>query len=137
MDNITFESLCGEHILSGVELTSEITDGGWRGVKSCGVLLFTLDGVTYKLVEDPSDGWRSYCEDIQISKTEPKYRFNGVKVVCSMMEDDDFTHNDVIVMRDCKNGKTILRAGTENTGSYYPYCLFEWTPENMACNQGK
>lgn len=134
MNEITFESLCGEHILSGVEMASEEReDCGY--FESCNVLLFTLDGVTYKLIEDPDDGYRSFCREIQISKTPPKFNFPGVRVLCSMMESDRYEKNDCIVIRDLRNGEIIIEAGTKNYEDYYPYCHFVYIPENFACNQ--
>lgn len=125
-----FESLCGEHLLSGVELTSEARDG-----EPCGACLFKLDGVTYKAVEDPDDGYRNYCRNLEISAAEPFYKFPEIKVFCHMMEDDNYENNDVLVIRDFVSGKAILEVGTKNTDDYYPYCHFKYMPENMSCNQ--
>ena len=134
MSNICFENLCGKHTFSGCELTSEDIEC-FYGVENCGICLFTLDGVTYKAIEDPDDGYRSYCRDLRISEQPPRYCFPAIEVVCSMMEDKNYERNDVLVVRDEENGKVILRVGTRNTDDYYPYCWFEYTPENMACNQ--
>lgn len=134
MNELTLESLCGEHYLSGVEEKSEEVERLY-GTELCDVVLFTLDGVTYKLVENPDDGYRSYCDEITISEKPPKYTFPPVKVVCSMMENNGYENNDCIVIRDSSNGKTILEAGTKNYDDWYPYCHFSYTPKNMACNQ--
>lgn len=136
MNKITFEDLCGEHFLSGVEMGSEKIEHDF-GAETCNVVLFTLDGVTYKLVENPDDGYRSYCDDIVTSESQPRFSFPPVKVLCSMMENDDYENNNCIVIRDAENGKTILEAGTKNYDDWYPYCHFRYTPENMACNQGR
>lgn len=135
MDKLNLQSLCGEHFLSGVELKKEEIEIGY-GKETCEVILFTLDGVTYRLVENPDDGYRSYCEEISISEKPPRFSFPPVKVLCSMMDNSDYEKNDCIVIRDCANGKTILEAGTKNYDDYYPYCHFSYTPENMACNGG-
>ncbi len=129
--------LCGVHELSAVELTTKKIDDGFGGVETCGTILFTLDGVTYEMVEDPDDGYRSYHRDIHISDCEPKYKFPSVKVLCYMMEDTPYDNNNIIVMRDLENGETILEAGTENYDDYYPCCHFEWMPEKMAVNEKK
>lgn len=136
MRKITFQSLCGEHIFSGVELTSERIKTYWTE-EDCNVILFTLDGITYKLVENPDDGYRSYCGDIEISDVAPKYNFQGIRVICSMMEDGHYEKNDCIVLRDCENGEIVLEAGTMNYDDYYPYCHFAYYPENMSCNKNK
>lgn len=133
MADIKLEDLCGIHTLSGVELTSEEFKSSWTD-SDRNIVLFTLDGVTYKAVEDPDDGYRSMCEGITVSDRAPSFSFEGIKVLCYMREDDNLAHYDSIIMRDIINGKIILEVGTHNTGDYYPYCVFEYFPENMACN---
>lgn len=128
--------LCGTHTLSGVELTTKEVDNGYGGMDTCNTILFTLDGVTYEMVEDPADGYRSYHRDIKVTAREPRFKFPGVTVLCHMM-DDEPDYNNAIVMRDATNGKIILEAGTKNVGDYYPYCHFVWMPENMAVNEKK
>lgn len=131
MDNATtlsLESLCGTHFLSGVELTSEEYDG-----EKCEVCLFKLDDVTYKLVEDPDDGYRSYCREICVTKSEPQYAFPEIEVLCYMMSGD----NNVLVFKDTANGETILEVGTLDIYDWYPCCHFKYTPENMACNHNE
>ena len=55
-----FEDLVGLHQLSGVDESSEVRPSGWgSGDESVGVILFIIDGVTYKAVENPDDGYRS------------------------------------------------------------------------------
>lgn len=137
MDEITLEGLCGEHLFSGIEMTVETYNDGYWGERDCDICLFTFDGVTYKAAEDPDDGYRSYCRTIDVSDREPTYSFPAIKVFCHMMEDSDTEMNNVLVVRDILNGKTILEIGTKNTGDYYPYCHFRYIPENMACNSEK
>lgn len=43
--------------------------------------------------------------------------------------------DDILVFVDVKNGKEILKVGTGNTDDYYPYCVLEYTPENLSCNR--
>lgn len=117
-------------MLSGVDLSIE--DDGTETYNIC---LFTLDGVTYKAIEDPSDGYRSYCKDLEISDKKPFYTFPAVKVFCCMKDNDRYQNNNVLVMKDFLNGKSILEVGTENFDDYYPYCHFQYSPENMTINQ--
>ena len=72
------------------------------------------------MVENPSDGYRSYCEEIKVSNRKPRFSFPPVKVLCSMMENTDFGNNDCIVIRDVKNGKIILEAGTTMSSRNVP-----------------
>jgi hypothetical protein len=38
---------------------------------------------------------------------------------------------------DVVTGKVVLEVGTDNTEDYYPYCVMNWSPENLACNVGR
>lgn len=137
---ITLKSFCGEHYLSGVELTSSKTKeefgiDGYTFEESCNVLLIELDGNTIKFVEDPDDGYRSYCKRIEYVEEKPKYTFPPIKVLVSMMEDNYYEKNDCLVFRDVVTSETVLEVGTRNTDDYYPYCHFRYIPENMCINQ--
>lgn len=134
---MTFEDLCGIHMFSGVELTEEFRKDLFFGEGSVSVCLFTLDGVTYKAVENPDDGYRSWCESLETSDAKPKYSFPGIQVVCSMMPNDMYENNDVLVIKDAVNHQVVLEVGTKNCDDWYPYCHFEYHPENMSVNQNK
>lgn len=132
MDNsYILKNLCGIHEFSGIEFTDEDADDGYRNV-----ILFTMDGNNYKMTEDPADGYRSFCKEIVTTDKVPNNIFKSVEVFCHMMEDDGYG-NEVLVVRDLLNGKIILQLGTKHADDYYPYCLFEYTPENMSCNEGR
>lgn len=134
MGKIELKDLCGKHIFSGCELTStKRIVYGYEGDSN--VCLFTLDGVTYKISENLDDGYRSYHDEVVVSENQPRYTFPGIEVVCSMMDNDKSGEHDVLVVRDASNGEIILKVGTKYIDDYYPYCLFEYTPENMACNK--
>ena len=128
--SVELQSLTGKHILSGIET-------GCVGYGEANYVKFTLDGVTYLAVEDPEDGYRSYMEDLVIEDSSCKIRLPNIEVVCHMMEDGRYERNNVLVFVDARNGKTILKIGTENYDDYYPYCVMDYRPENMSCNSGK
>jgi hypothetical protein len=44
--------------------------------------------------------------------------------------------NDILCFTDVLSNEVILKIGTGNTNDYYPYCVMEYTPENMYCNRG-
>lgn len=130
------KALCGKHYLSGVELSSTtMKDDFYDEEFEVNTILFTLDGNNYMLTEDPCDGFRSCCEDLQVVEISPKFPFPPVEVLCHMMEDDYYNKNNCIIMRDIKNGKIILEAGTIHIDDYYPCCHFRWIPKNMDCNK--
>lgn len=131
---ISFESILGKHVLSGIDYVKECEEIYKGHKEALDSVLFTLDGITFKLTENPDDGYRSYCEELELAECSPKYTFQGIEVIVSMLDGDD---KDCIVITDSKNGEIILIAGTDYTEDYYPICVFEYYPENMSCNQNK
>ena len=128
------KDLVGKHLLQGIELGTEPNPGQWRTFETREFILFTLDRVTYKAIEDPDDGYRSYMEDLEIVEEVPRTSIPDVEVLGTMRAPSKWEDNDVIEFLDTKNGLPILAIGTGNTNDYYPYCVLEYTPENMACN---
>lgn len=125
--------LVGEHILSGVEQGYVLNEG--YAAYDAGYLQFTLDGVTYRAVENPDDGYRSHCESLEIVEEKCKVEIPPTKVLCSMAPDNGRETMDVLEFRELTSGNTVLRVGTANTDDYYPYCVFEWKPELLSHNQ--
>lgn len=119
--------------MSGIETGVTEIDTWWNYEK-VNYIKFTLDNVHYMAYEDPSDGYRSYLSDLKIDDKPCKIKFPNVDVVCKMREDDYYERNDVLEFYDTQNNKLILAIGTGNTGDYYPYCVVEYKPENMSCN---
>lgn len=113
------KDLVGLHALSGVDLLTGGTD-----TEQCS---FVLDGVTYICRENPDDGYRSYMDDIECSAESVKNMFLPQSVLCSVAD-------DILEMRDAVTGKEVLRVGTDHSENYYPYCVLEFSPQNMACN---
>lgn len=131
------EKLTGKHILSGIELGQKEVRDSW-GYTIGNFVKFTLDGVTYIALENPDDGYRSYMEELEIVDEVCKTKLPDIEVVCSMRHDHTAhlgQDDDILSFVDANNGKEILAIGTANTNDYYPYCVFEYTPENMSCNE--
>lgn len=128
---ITFESLCGKHLFGGCDLLTEEVEG-----EDCNVCFFKIDGVVYKAIENPDDGYRSYCRELQVTTETLKHGFDDIEVFIHKMEDDSCDKHDVMIMRDFITGKIILEVGTKCIDDYYPGCHFRYIPENMSCNQG-
>ena len=130
------KDLAGKHILQGIELGTTKYKFEWSDRKEVNCVKFTLDGKTYMAIEDPSDGYRSYCEDLCVVKEECRTKLPDIEVVCVLRNKDEYGNtSELLEFIDCGNGKTILTVGTGNTSDYYPYCVFEYTPENMTCNK--
>ena len=88
-------------------------------------VMFMLDGVFYKATENPDDGYRSYLDEIEIISDIPKNTFAPIPVLCSA--DDE----NILEVRDKRNGQTILRVGTDDADAYYPCAILEWSPERI------
>lgn len=79
----TLEHLCGSHIFSGVEMTTEKHHSLYQGEETDrDVCLFTFDGITYKATEDPDDGYRSYCNGrpsayVSIPRSTSRLSYDG------------------------------------------------------------
>lgn len=127
--------LVGLKTFSGIEMCTESTEIYGRSVQ-CNVVYFALDGITYKVIENPDDGYRSYLDSIEISTHVPKYSFEGVKVLVHEKDVPRFgSRIDIIVFRDVVTSKPILEVGTDYSDGYYPVCIMDYTPENMSVNQ--
>ena len=128
---VNLEDLVGEHMLSGVEISTE--PGHDTSQYNAIVVKFVLDGITYKAVEDPSDGYRSYCRDIVICKDKILNMFPKHKVIGKMNTDKKTNH--IIEFYDAATKGVVLEIGTSYTDYYYPYSVIHWTPENLELNQ--
>lgn len=109
----------GIHELSGID-------------EDVDTIYFIIDGISYKAIHDPDDGYRSYMRDLEIYKGYIKNRFPPHKVLGVMRSSDN-----VIEFYDCFTNKIVLTLGTENSDDYYPYCVMKWNPENLMINVGK
>lgn len=128
------ENLCGEHWLSGLEFGTAEVESYFNDIEETEAIRFTVDNHNYLVLEDPDDGYRSYCSDIFEVDESPKFTFPGVRVYCYMGEE---TESEILIMRDIMTNKVILKIGTDTGDSYYPCCIFDWRPENMSINLGK
>lgn len=124
--------LVGEHYLSGLDTYIEPKEEDYQEDKEA--FRFVLDGITYKAVEDPSDGWRSYLGELSVTDEKVQYNFPPQKVIGKMREDEEYSKNDVIEFYDPITNKLVLAVGTDNHDDWYPCCVMVWNPENLAVN---
>lgn len=127
------KDLIGAHVFSGIETGAKEFRSRYWGRHNGNYVKFTLDNITYIAVEDPSDGYRSYMGTLLQIDEPCKIKIPDVPVVCHMKDESNY---DVLVFRDALSGRVVLELGTCYTDSYYPYCVMEYHPENMACNSG-
>lgn len=131
----------GKYMMSGVG-SATMTDD-WNG-NDIDIDLFCLDGVVYGAYIDPDDGYRSYGV-IRPTDYKCQYTFPPQEVIVEEVEErvphegcyDYDEHRRFITITDAKNGKLILKVGTDYTDDYYPMAIFSYSPENFEVNQGK
>jgi hypothetical protein len=119
MESVNYNYFVGEHILNAV-MYGENGNG-----------IFSLDGITYEAVEDPDDGYRIYMDEIKV--IEPVEKMFEVPVVVEHIDKGD---EETLAFRDKRNGKTVLTLGTDYSESYYPFYVFDYTPQNIFENGG-
>lgn len=68
-------NLVGRHTFSGIEFGSMAQKGYFDEEQECQFVKFTIDSVHYMAIEDPDDGYRSRCRELQVSDTPPKFSF--------------------------------------------------------------
>ena len=130
--------LIGLHRLQGIEqlFNYEIYDYPGEIYKTTNAILVRIDNVNYLFIEDPSDGYRSYLKDVEITDTMPRYKLPSIFVHIieadrNMYNDNDFIGIDII---DVITNGSILIIGTSHSTDYYPTCILEYHPENLCIN---
>lgn len=136
------KELTGSHILQGIEIGVESTDGNpWYSTAN--YIKFKLDGVTYKALEDPDDGYRSFLKDLITVPEDPEIKLPDINVKIEYIKYKDCNINffnfasDIINIIDSHNNKIIAEIGTKDINDYYPSAVLRWIPENLSINKGK
>lgn len=134
--------LVGVHLMTGIETGTVKRANWWSGEDNCNYVKFRLDGVTYMAVEDPDNGYRSMCRNLEVVDEECRTKLPDILVECKMRDDehDDIwgtEENDILEFYDVSNKQMFMAVGTGNTNDYYPYFAFEYTPEVLSCNAMK
>lgn len=130
-----FKDLCGNHIFQGIEISNKKHIGMYGDEEDVGVIKFMLDGITFEAMEDPDDGYRSYCSDIVISNEKPKYTFPDNRILCKMKPNDDYEH-DVLMGINPNTGCVIFEIGTLYIDDYYPWLPFCISPRKSPIKLG-
>ena len=128
-----FDDICGERVL--VAIRTDVHHPFCHGANGCAL---DLDGTVVFVFEDPEDGYRSSAT-VPLICNGSLYQF-GVS--------PDYIRAPVLIRRwtkgaygedadgieiiDRRNGKTILRLGTDHSDDYYPLFTCEWRPEDLA-----
>lgn len=122
--DIILEDLVGPHMLSGVDETREKVDSD--DYDDSDVLTFILDDITFSVIEDPEDGYRSSMRELVIGEYKCKNTFKPIPVVCKMNDNEDKE-----VLEVYWEDHLILEVGTDHTDSWYPYFVGHWDPTHV------
>jgi len=124
--------LVGEFTLTGVDRdTTQIKSNYSNDFENSQVFSFILDGVTYSVVEDPGDGYRSSMRHLIVETYQVKNTFQPIEVVAKYFGTNNDENCDILKLYCKKSNKLLLQAGTDNIDDYYPYFVSEWHPENI------
>lgn len=130
-----WDALCGTHNLLAIR-----TDVKHPFQSDANGVALDLGGMTVFVFEDPSDGYRSCAASPLIAKcslyefgVSPEYIRAPVEVR-RWTKSENGDGADGVEFIDTRNGKTILRLGTDNSDDYYPSFTCDWQPQNLADN---
>lgn len=129
------KELVGGHLLSGLDREVKKAEEGSYYDADANVFRFVLDGKTYKAIENPDDGYRSYLNDLEVSDEIVQYTFPAQKVIGKMRDNSEYGIHDVIEFYDAVTNELVLAVGTDNSVDYYPSCVMDWYPENLSINK--
>lgn len=130
---LELNSFIGAHELSGAFFDSICEEAyksaGYEEEKQ--VLRFTLDGINFEAVEDPSDGYRSGLGCVRHTQHQPENRFAPIKVEGKMKTVGEYGgKDDILQFISIKSGKPVLEIGTADIDDYYPGFVAIFAPDN-------
>jgi hypothetical protein len=84
---------------------------------------FKVDGVVFKILEDPDDGYRSHLGAIDYTSEHSSIFFQA-PVARVVIQRKTIADNDGWKLVDMEDGHVWLEFGTDHTDDYYPYFYF-------------
>lgn len=132
---MSWDDLCGNRVLRAIR-----TDVQHPFQPEANGIALDLDDLTVFVFEDPSDGCRSCATEPLIVKAplssfgvSPEY-IRAPVLIRRWTQSEYGDGADGVEFIDTRNGKTILRLGTDNCDDYYPSFTCNWLPQNLADN---
>lgn len=133
----SWDELCGPQTLRAIR-----TDIRHPFDANASGVALDLENFTVLVFEDPSDGYRSCAADPMVSRAplyalgcDPEY----IRAPCTVTRWTGSEYGggaDGVEFFDTRNGKCILRLGTDSVDDYYPGFTCDWMPQNLAENDG-
>jgi hypothetical protein len=123
----------GRGFLEGI--CDYVRKGHYDYDEDCNGYIFRLNGQNYAIWENPSDGYRSYCE-IEPTDLPCKNTFPPQEVFVRLYDEQDgCTKDNGILIYNMDDASLILKLGTDNYDDYYPTARMEFHPENLPINR--
>ena len=100
---------------------------------------FKVDGIVFKVLEDPDDGYRSLLGAIEYGEENNAIFFEmpiakvRIETYDELSNDNSFHSERTQGYRliDLDDGHVWLEFGTDNTDDYYPYFVFRHYPKEV------
>ena len=97
---------------------------------------FKVEGIVFKVLEDPDDGYRSHLGAIEYGEQSSAIFFRQpiAKVAIEMYDGENRDYlqgNQGYRLVDVKDGHVWLEFGTDNTDDYYPCFVFRHMPKEQ------
>lgn len=102
---------------------------------------FKVDGIAFKVLEDPDDGYRSHLGAIEYGEESNAIFFQNPIAEVRIETYDELSNHDNSFLEekregyrlvDIEDGHVWLEFGTDNTDDYYPYFIFRHMPKEIA-----
>jgi hypothetical protein len=99
---------------------------------------FNVDGIVFKVLEDPNDGYRSMLGTIDYTDQHTSIFFkkpiSKVRIVIydSEKDESEYSYNQGYRLVDVDDGHVWLEFGTHNYDDYYPYFIFRHMPKESS-----
>lgn len=81
------------------------------------MFVLELDGLCIAFVEDPSDGYRSYCEGVMLTSHKPTIKIPPTRV---KFKHDDTSPSDEVQIRIWNVDEPFICVGTDHMDDWYP-----------------
>jgi hypothetical protein len=136
-----FDTLCGLHVLDG--RADYVIPPAEEYYENSHAVVFRLDGLLYRFLENPNDGYRSSLGSVDVVEltdlplgsfvtfppmTVTVRRFQGLRPDLDPQPWRD-VQDDLLYALHEGHGMCVFVVGTKNIADYYPSFCATWTPE--------
>jgi len=89
--------------------------------------VFVIDKVPFEVLEDPSDGYRSYLDTVKVAENNLiAFKVPIARIKIEYADDLGAEGFSGYHLKDVVDGHIWLRFGTERYAEYYPYFIFNY-----------